>query len=87
MSDYKEASSDEHGSAYPSRSSTAIPVQELLDYLKSEQEKWYGVNADRYWQTTLIVGFVQGLGLREAVSEWMDRDPVMQEFFHGKAST
>lgn len=66
------------------RCSTDVPVQEILDYLELEQKAWDGVNADRYWQTTRILGFVQGLGLRGAVREWLDRDPAMQEFFHGK---
>ena len=43
------------------RCSTAIPVRDLLDYLESEQKRWSGVNSDRYWQTTRILGFVQVL--------------------------
>ena len=46
---------------------TTIPVGDLLDYLESEQNEWEGKNADRYWQTARIMGFVQTLGLAETV--------------------
>jgi hypothetical protein len=34
-------------------------VDEFIDYLLSERDRWEGVNADRYWQTTRMLVFIE----------------------------
>lgn len=38
-----------------------IPAKALLEYLEAERKDWEGVNADRYYQTSRIIGFVKVL--------------------------
>jgi hypothetical protein len=37
-----------------------FPVDELIDYLERERSEWEKQNADRFHQTTRILGFVHG---------------------------
>lgn len=47
-----------------------IPAKSLLEYLEAERKDWEGVNADRYYQTSRIIGFVKVLvSHRQGVSE------------------
>lgn len=47
-----------------------IPTKALLEYLEAERKDWEGVNADRYYQTSRIIGFVKVLvSHRQGISE------------------
>lgn len=47
-----------------------VPAKALLEYLEAERKDWEGVNADRYYQTSRIIGFVKVLvSHRQGISD------------------
>ena len=49
---------------------TNIPAETVLQYLEDERKHWEGVNADRYYQTSRVIGFVRTLvSHRQGISE------------------